>query len=99
MFHEAWELGLVDIGELKAYGMVNISVLGDINWDGNLTIMDATEIQLWLANKKALPDDYFFIFSSCEYGSAIAHIADSDCDGDITIMDATHIQRKLANIE
>ncbi len=98
MFHEAWELGLVDMGELKAYGMVNISVLGDTNWDGNLTIMDATEIQLWLANKKELPDDYFFIFASCEYGPEIEHIADIDCDGSINIMDATHIQRKLAQI-
>ena len=98
MFHEAWELGLVDMGELKAERAINISILGDVDWDGNLTIMDATEIQRFLANIIALEDDYFFIFSSCEYGSAIAHIADSDCDGSINIMDATHIQRKLANI-
>ena len=98
MFHEAWELGLVDMEELKAESTIGISILGDIDWDGNLTIMDATEIQLWRANKIELADDYFFIFASCEYGPEIVHIADSDCDGYITIMDATAIQRKLAQI-
>lgn len=98
MFHEAWELGLVDMEELKAESTINISILGDIDWDGNLTIMDATEIQRVLANITELEDDYFFIFASCEYGPAIEHIADSDCDGNITILDSTSIQMKLAQI-
>ncbi len=99
MFHEAWELGLVDIEELKAEGAIYTSVLGDVYTDGNLTIMDATKIQQWVAKIIALEDDYFFIFASCEYGPAIEHIADSDCNGSVNIMDATHIQRKLAHIE
>ena len=47
--------------------------------------MDATEIQMMIANTKPMVDS--------------VTVADSDCDGTVTIMDATAIQLKLAQIE
>ncbi|MBQ8058027.1 MAG: starch-binding protein [Ruminococcus sp.] len=56
---------------------------GDADKDGRVTIMDATTIQLYLAQ---LPVDMN------------ADNADADTNGDINIMDATTIQLYLANI-
>ena len=59
-------------------------VLGDADQDGVISVMDATEIQLYAASKKILSD--------------IALLAaDADCDGFVTVMDATEIQLFAAN--
>lgn len=99
-FHEAWEMGLIDMEELIAVPDVfHISILGDIDHDSILSIIDATEIQLCLANLKELETDYFFRFAGSEYGSSIEHIADRNCDGSVDILDATAIQLSLAKLD
>lgn len=58
--------------------------LGDVDGDGNVSILDATYIQRYLAS---LPNPFFE-----------ATRADVDGDDSITILDATHIQRWLASL-
>ena len=58
-------------------------ILGDVDGDGVVTIIDATAIQRWLAEFISLSD------------TAIAR-ADADLDGDTLITDATHIQNCVA---
>jgi hypothetical protein len=59
------------------------SLRGDADKDGNVTIMDATMIQLYLAKTEV---------------DINLENADADLNGDVNIMDATTIQLKLANI-
>ena len=73
----------------------NDTVIGDADGDGELTILDATRIQRWLAE---LCD-----MDGSEYtgaGSTDDRIksADADGDGTVTILDATNIQRRLAGM-
>ena len=58
---------------------------GDIDDDGDVTIMDATKVQRWIAELDVLDDE---------------HIArgDYDYDGSTTIVDATKLQRFLAEL-
>lgn len=59
-------------------------VPGDVDNDGDLTILDATAIQRMLAD---LPSESYAVWN-----------ADYDDDGSVTILDATAIQRKLADL-
>ena len=59
-------------------------ILGDVDGDGEVTIIDATAIQRHLAS---IPT-----FAYHE------NAADTDGDGEVTILDATFIQRWLANL-
>ena len=59
--------------------------LGDTDGDGEVTILDATNIQRWLAGMIA--DSEIYLDAS-----------DTDGDGEVTILDATRIQRLLAGI-
>ncbi|MBQ8538739.1 MAG: dockerin type I repeat-containing protein [Ruminococcus sp.] len=59
--------------------------LGDVDGDGEVTIMDATAIQLHIAQLETIP----------EYNLACA---DADGDGTITIIDATQIQLYIAQL-
>ena len=59
-------------------------LLGDADQDGVISVMDATEIQLYAASKKQLSDVALLA-------------ADADCDGVVTVMDATEIQMFAAN--
>ena len=58
---------------------------GDVDGDGELTIKDATYIQLYLAN--LIGEDELNL-----------DVADFDNDGDINVKDVTFIQMKLANL-
>ena len=58
--------------------------LGDVDGDGEVTIIDATYIQRQLAS---IPTPRFNQL-----------VADTDGDGSLTIIDATYIQRWLANL-
>ena len=60
-------------------------VLGDVDGDGDVTIMDATAIQLHIAQLSLISEDR-------------QAFADTDKDGDITIMDATQIQLFIAQL-
>ena len=60
-------------------------LLGDIDGDGSVTIMDATMIQRHIAQLATITDNRIVV-------------ADTDKDGNITIMDATVIQRFIAQL-
>ena len=60
-------------------------VIGDADGDGEVTIMDATQIQLLVAGLVEMTDE-----------AKIA--ADADGDGDVTIMDATQVQLMVAGL-
>lgn len=61
-------------------------LLGDVDGDDEVTILDATFIQRKLAS----------IPISIEFNDIVA---DTDCDGSVSIIDATYIQRWLANLK
>lgn len=60
-------------------------VLGDVDGDKEVRIIDATEIQRHIAQLTTIDEE-------------ILECADTDIDGKITILDATQIQRFLAQI-
>ncbi len=68
----------------NAPGNPDQQILGDVDGDGVVTILDATAIQRYLAG---LSTDSFNMSS-----------ADTDGDGNVTILDATAIQRYLAGL-
>lgn len=59
------------------------SILGDVDCDGEVSIMDATAIQLYSAKK-------------AEFTEVQLKLADTDKDSEVSVMDATQIQRLLA---
>ena len=61
-------------------------ILGDIDSNGDVMIVDATYIQRHIAG---IPIPY----------TLNETIADTDADGTVTVMDATYIQRWLANLK
>ncbi len=60
-------------------------IIGDADMDGVLSVLDATEIQMYKAE--------FFILSEKQMKAA-----DFDGDGEVSVMDATAIQFELANL-
>ena len=75
--------GTIEFGEMPI--IEEDHILGDVDGDGTVTIIDATYIQRKLASI-AIP---FEMNDS---------IADTDSDGSVTIIDATYIQRWLASL-
>ena len=76
-------------GTTEAYHVIientnTATILGDVDGDGEVTIIDATYIQRVLAD---LPVQ--------AYNAAAA---DTDRDGEVTILDATNIQRYIAGL-
>ncbi len=59
--------------------------VGDVDLDGEISVLDATEIQLYLASQAKLNP------GQCD-------LADTDKDGGVSIMDVTQIQLFLAKI-
>lgn len=71
--------------DTPTYSVIVPNVIpGDVDNDGDLTILDATAIQRMLAD---LPSESYAVWN-----------ADYDDDGSVTILDATAIQRKLADL-
>ena len=64
-------------------GVKKGAYLGDVNYDGRITIVDATYIQLFAAEIET-PEKFY------------EELADVDKDGKINILDATEIQKILA---
>ncbi|MBQ8058041.1 MAG: hypothetical protein IJ275_06890 [Ruminococcus sp.] len=71
---------------IKAVSSKTGSILGDVDFDGRLSIFDATSIQLHLALIEVLSPDQ-------------QKVADVDGDGVISIFDATLIQCELAELD
>ena len=63
-----------------------VDIMGDVDLDGEVTILDVTAIQRWLADLSELTDYQ-------------KKLADYDGDGEVTILDCTKIQRVLADLE
>lgn len=70
-------------------------LLGDADRDEEVTILDATRIQRWLAELCNIDGSEYIdtIISDSERKTI-----DADEDGDVTIMDATAIQRHIAEL-
>ncbi len=74
------------------------SYIGDADGDGELSILDATEIQLVMANKTEFSKNDTIGAMHC-YGEELEYISDMDRDGERTILDATAIQLKIAQLD
>lgn len=73
--------------EYKTFSLKKIvPINGDADFDGELSILDATLIQMYIAG---LVDETEVDLS----------VSDIDSDGDVSVMDATAIQLKIARIE
>ena len=74
--------------------------IGDANFDGELTITDATYIQRVLASlDKFSYDDKVDGDYYCLSKESLAYVSDFNRDGVRSILDATAIQRKLAKLD
>ena len=69
--------------------------LGDADMDGELTILDATFIQLAIAQLCKFDENDFILSGDIVCG----YLSDFDRDGERTILDATAIQLKLAGLD
>ncbi len=76
---------IVVVGNSCVIQDVKICLLGDVNMDGTVSILDATEVQKGLAG----------LVSLNEYQSKLA---DVNKDGSVSIIDATQIQKYIAGI-
>ncbi len=80
--------GLVDAFEQLQLG----DMVGDVDMDKTISIMDATAIQMYLSNLL----DYNPSDNAYEY---VHILGDVDDDGEMSILDATALQMKLALLE
>ena len=60
-------------------------MLGDVDRDGEISVIDATELQMYMAKK-------------VELSSEQIPLSDTDKDGEISVLDATAIQMYMAKI-
>ena len=63
----------------------NALVYGDVNIDGDITVIDATDIQKYIVGLEELTADS-------------KSVADVDSDGAISVMDATSIQKYIVGL-
>lgn len=69
--------------------------IGDVDGDNQVTIMDATRIQRWLAE---LEDELMTKYGDSWPQKLQEYIGDIDNDGSCSILDATYIQRMIAGL-
>lgn len=72
-------------------------LLGDLDVDGEISIIDATLIQRCEANICDYPEDDEFRVTA-DFGRTVHYYSDFDQDGERSIIDATRLQRYLADI-
>lgn len=72
-------------GEVDFYYTIYSNVIGDVNNDGKVSILDATVLQKYLAGLDSLSDEQLAV-------------SDTNGDGQVTVLDATAIQKYLANL-
>ncbi len=91
---DAWNAMPGDEGDPRECGA---QLIGDADSDNEVTILDATRIQRYVAEldddpfTQTLKKDYYF-------GYPLYKCTDYDRDGDFTIMDATKVQRHIADL-
>lgn len=68
-----------------SYQLIDEYEIGDVNRDGKINVIDATEIQKYLANKVTLDDVQL-------------KLADFNNDGIISVSDATGVQKFIAQV-
>ncbi len=90
-------------GLIECVQELNLGLLvGDVDRDKTLTVLDATIIQRCIAQLEEFPEYDVcqkFGHSSVHATEQLAYYSDIDRDGERTILDATIIQKKVANIE
>lgn len=64
----------------------NALVYGDVNIDGDITVIDATDIQKYIVGLEEFTEDS-------------KSVADVDSDGVVSVMDATSIQKYIVGLE
>lgn len=64
----------------------NALVYGDVNIDGDITVIDATDIQKYIVGLEEFTEDS-------------KSAADVDSDGVVSVMDATSIQKYIVGLE
>lgn len=72
----------------------NVYLCGDVDFDGELTVLDATKIQCVFAQLDSFP--YYESFS--DYKGETIYVSDFDRDGKRSVLDATAIQQKIAKL-
>lgn len=71
-------------------------LIGDLDGDEEITIIDTTIIQRCEAKIRDYPeDDAIEIVNEADWDSDARYYSDFDCDGERTILDATKLQRYL----
>ena len=59
--------------------------MGDVDGDGEVTVMDATLVQKYIVNLETLTDSQL-------------KVADVNGDGEVSVLDATEIQKIVVNL-
>lgn len=96
---DIWEEGFADKEiAFSAYLVPNgyAGILGDADGDGELSVLDATQIQMQIAG---LCEREERIPASHHFGDEVIYQSDIDHDGDVSVLDATQIQMKLAGLK
>lgn len=73
-------------------------LIGDVDADKQLTVLDATKIQKVMAQLEEF-DESNDISKHVDFGGDLDYISDFDHDGKTTILDAAEIQLVLAGIK
>ena len=107
-FEEAWDMDFSDLrekfldimtGDEPISGYYNCCLLGDVDKDGEISVIDATQIQRFEIGLRDLQDDELDVeYSYKVYGPDVKYRSDFNCDGERDIIDATCIQRYLVGI-
>ena len=88
--------GLVEaIGELWESSQIYLA--GDTDYDGEVSVLDATNIQRRLAGLTYI-SRYMYVYGPYTTNDFNEVLADYDMDGEVSILDATAIQRWLAGL-
>lgn len=99
----AWDKDYDDLHDVFCHIAPQYSftyVLGDADFDGELTIFDVTLLQRCLVGLTDLENDEWVLkHHSNRFGPKIKYLTDYDCDGERSIIDATRIQRHLVGME
>ncbi|MBQ3265413.1 MAG: dockerin type I repeat-containing protein [Ruminococcus sp.] len=71
-------------------------LLGDLDGDNDISIIDATIIQRCEAKIRSYPEDDAF-YLTADFGATVHYYSDFDRDGERDVTDATKLQRYLVN--